>query len=121
MSENRKLNTAMRKFFFLHLKFVYRTLLQIYIKIAPGTKISFSIFLHFRVEYDLLTHATKFQSFKLIGSILFFKLLFEISRLTLLGFVPEVNKAAWLKLQKVASLAQHEKFHMANFHMDSAS
>ena len=26
-----------------------------------------------------------------------------------------------LKLQEVTSLAQHEKFHMANFHMDSTS
>ena len=51
----------------------------------------------------------------------FFSLLLEISRPPLLGLVPEVNKAAWLKLQEVTSLAQHEKFHMANFHMDSTS
>ena len=56
-----------------------------------GTKISFSIFLHFRVEYDLLTHVTKFQSFTAIGSIFFFSFLFEISRPPLLGLVPEVK------------------------------
>ena len=83
-----------------------------------GRKISFSIYLHFRVEYDLLTHVTKFQSFTAIGSIFFFSFLFEISRPPLLGLVPEVKAQ---KLQEVTSLAQHEKFHMANFHMDSTS
>ena len=53
--------------------------------------------------------------------VFFFCLLFEISRPPLLRLVPEVNKAAWLKLQEVTSLAQHENFHMANFHMDSTS
>ena len=53
--------------------------------------------------------------------VFFFSLLFEISRPSLLGLVSEVNKAAWLKLQEVTSLAQHEKFHMANFHVDSTS
>ena len=58
---------------------------------TPETEISFSIFLHFRVEYDLLTHVTKFQSFTAIGSISFFSFLFEISRPPLLGLVPEVK------------------------------
>ena len=57
---------------------------------CPWDEISFSIFLHFRVEYDLLTHVTKFQSFTAIGSI-FFSFLFEISRPPLLGLVPEVK------------------------------
>ena len=54
-------------------------------------KISFSIFLYFRVEYDLLTHVTKFQSFMAIGSNFFFSFLFKISRPPLLGLVPEVK------------------------------
>ena len=54
-------------------------------------KISFSIFLHFRVEYDLLTHVTKFQSFTAIGGFFFFSFLFEISQPPLLGLVPEVK------------------------------
>ena len=50
-----------------------------------------------------------------------FSLLFEISRRPLLSLVPEVNKDPCCKLQEVTSLAQREKFHMANFHMDSTS
>ena len=49
--------------------------------------------------------------------VFFFSFLFEISRLPLLGLVPEVKA----QIQEVTSLAQHEKFHMANFHMDSTS
>ena len=58
---------------------------------CPWDENFISIFLHFRVEYDLLTHVTKFQSFTANGSIFFFSFLFEISRPPLLGLVPEVK------------------------------
>ena len=41
------------------------------VKVPLGRKFHFLFFLHFRVEYDLLTHVTKFQSFTAIGSIFF--------------------------------------------------
>ena len=71
---------------------------------------------HFRVEYDLLTHVTKFQSFTAIGSIF----LAFYSRFHGCHYLALFRKLR-LKLQEVTSLAQHEKFHMANFHMDSTS
>ena len=80
-------------------------------------KISFSIFLHFRVEYDLLTHVTRFQSFTAIGSIFFLAFYSRFHGRHYLALFRKLR----LKLQEVTSLAQHEKFHMANFHIDSTS
>ena len=74
--------------------------------------------MHFRVEYDFLTHVTKFQSFTAIGSIFFFLALY--SRFQGHHYLALFRKLR-LKLQEVMSLAQHEKFHMAYFHMDSTS
>ena len=77
----------------------------------------FSKSLLLRVEYDLLIHVTKFQSFTTIGS--FFFLAFY-SRFHGRHYLALFRKLR-LKLQEVTSLAQHEKFHMANFHTDSTS
>ena len=49
-----------------------------FFKVPLGRKFAFPIFLYFRVEDDLLTRVTKFQSFTAIGSIFFlFELLFR--------------------------------------------
>ena len=73
--------------------------------------------LHFCVEYDFLTHVTKCQSFTAIGSMFFLAFYSRFHGRHYLALFRKLR----LKLQEVTSLAQHEKFHMANFHMDSTS
>ena len=91
------------------------------IKVPLRPNFSFSIFLHFRVEDDCLTHFTKFQSFTTIGSIFFQAFYSWFHGCHYLALFRKLTRTLGCKLQEVTSLAQHEKFHMANFHMNSTS
>ena len=83
-------------------------------KVPLRSNFSYSIFLHFRVEYDSLTHLPKFQPFTKIGSIFFPSFLFTILRPPLLGLVPEVQKKAWLKVAGIDVIDSTRDLHMVN-------
>ena len=85
-------------------------------EVPLGRKFHFPSFCIF-VEYDLLTHVTKFQSFTAIGRIFFLAFYSRFHGRHYLALFRKLR----LKLPEVTSLAQHEKFHMANVHMDSTS
>ena len=87
-------------------------------KVPLRSNFSYSIFLHFRVEYDSLTHLPKFHPFTKIGGIFFSSFLFTILRPPLLGLVPEVKKNAWLKVAGSDVIDSTRDLHMANFHME---